>query len=77
MSEDPRDATIGTIGQLKAALAAHEKEWTDSGLEDFDDVTLRLAISTGEESAVVLWNASLTEGEDGDEFYLVADWPPG
>jgi hypothetical protein len=73
---DARDTTITTIGELKAALAAHEKEWVENGLEDFDDLPLIVGINIGEEAAVFLRSPRLSEAsEDGDVFGIFADWP--
>lgn len=73
---DERDTAITTIGGLKAALAAHEKEWVENGLEDFDDLPLVVGINTGEEAAVLLCTPRLVEAsEDGDVLGIFGGWP--
>jgi hypothetical protein len=72
---DDRDTVITTIGELKAALAAHEKVWAENDLEDFDDLPLIVGINTSDE-AVILRGPRLSEAsEDGDVFGIFADWP--
>jgi hypothetical protein len=73
---DERDTVITTIGELKAALAAHEKAWVENDLEDFDDLPLIVGINTSEEAAVLLRSPRLSEaGEDGEVFAIFAEWP--
>jgi hypothetical protein len=72
---DERDTVITTVGGLKAALAAHEKEWVENDLEDFDDLPLIVGINLSDE-AVILRSPRLSEaGEDGETFGIFGDWP--